>query len=217
MIEIVKVVASVVLFFGGSLLVSYCVASYIAARKHRIELSEGTAVRLVGPGGAYRCHFHGFRDDNLVFSSPIQADRYVPIRCGEKVYVQAPGSGCMLSFRTVVVQRDSEAHELVLASPQYVRRNERRTEKRATTLAGEDALIDGELASIVDLSAAGACFLAKRRPCPGDRLRIVLPSSELDAEAWTLDSTPAEIGPHKGFKVRVQFTEPLAGLGSKKH
>ncbi len=217
MIEIAKVVASVVLFFGGSLLVSYCVASYFSARKHRIDLSEGTSVRLIGPGGAYRCHFLGYRDENLRFSSPIQADRYVPVRAGEKVFVQAPGHGCMLSFRTVVIQRDSEAHELLLAAPQYVRRSERRTEKRMTFLTGEDALIDGELASVIDLSAAGACFLAKRRPCLGDKLRVVLPSSDLDTVGYALDATPAVIGTHQGFKVRVQFTEPLAGLGSKRH
>jgi hypothetical protein len=216
MIEIVKVVASVVLFFGGSLLVSYCVASYYSARKHRIELARGTSVRLIGPGGAYRSHFLGFRDENLVFSSPIQEDRYVPIRVGEKVFVQAPGDGCMLSFRTTVLQRDSEAHELLLAGPQYVRRSERRTERRMTSLAGEDALIDGELASLVDLSAAGACFLSRRRPCPGDKLRVVLPSSELDAVGYALDATPTGIGEHRGYKVRVLFTEPLAGLGTRR-
>jgi Flagellar protein YcgR len=216
MIDIVKVVASVVLFSGGSLLVSYCVASYFSARKHRIDLVEGTSVRLIGPGGAYRCHFMGERNENLVFSSPIQADRYVPIRCGEKVYVQAPGDGCMLSFRTTVIQRDSEAHELILASPQYVRRSERRTEHRITSLVGEDALIDGELATIVDLSAAGACLLSRRRPCPGDRLRVVLPSSDLDADAWALDATPAVMGSQQAFKIRVQFTEPLAGLSKQR-
>lgn len=216
MLDIAKVVASVVLFFGGSLLVSYVIASYFSDRKHRVEIAEGTAVRLVGPGGAYRCHFMGFRDELLVFSSPIQADRYVPIRAGEKVYIQAPGKDCMLSFRTTVMERDNDAHELVLAAPDYVRRNERRTEERLKTLAGEDALIDGELAQIVDVSVAGACLLSRRRPEPGERMRVLLPSSGIDAFGWALESTPSEMGTHQGYKVRIQFTEPLAGLAKKR-
>lgn len=212
MTEVLKLVASFVLFFGGSLLVSYGVFSLIAARRHRFDLSEGASVRLVGPGGAYRCQFLGYEDGNLRFSSPIQADRYVPLRVGERIFVQCPGKGCMVSFRSTVIERSSESHNLILEAPQHVRRSERRTEGRLTAQAGEDALVDGELAQIVDVSAAGACFLTQWRPDPGQRLSVVLPSNQLDAYAWTLDSSPAQ----DGYKVRVRFTEPLAGLTSSR-
>jgi hypothetical protein len=215
MIELLKVVASVVLFFGGSLLVSYGVVSLIAARRQRLDLDEGVSVRLIGPGGSYRCHFLGFRGEDLAFSSPIQADRYVPVRVGERLYVQAPGKDCMLSFRCTVIARDGDAHELRLTAPDYVRRSQRRSEPRMTDLTGEDALVDGEPATLVDLSAAGACLLSRRRSEPGRRVRVVLPKGELDTIGWVLEATPSEVGVYQGYKTRIQFTEPLAGLSRR--
>jgi hypothetical protein len=215
MVEVVKLIASFVLFFGGSLLVSYGLFSLLSARRNRLDIAEGTAVRLVGPGGAYRCHYLGRDGEDLLFTSPLQADRYVPIRVGEKLFVQVPGVDCMLSFRSTVVKRDGSSHELVLSNPDYVRRTERRSEPRLTKFAGEDALFDGEPASIVDLSAAGACLLSRRRPDPGQRVRVVLPASQLDTVGWALEASPASIGTHQGYKVRVQFTEPLSGLSKR--
>lgn len=212
MIEVLKVLATVVLFFGGSLLVSYCVVTAVSSKKHKLSLEVGTTVRLVGPGGAYRCHYLGNRDEHMALSSPIQADRYVPIRVGERIYVQAPGKNCMVSFRTSVVARDIEAHELIVETPDFVRKSERRSENRMTRLAGEDALVEGELAMIVNLSAAGACLIMSRRPAAGDRLHVVLPSSQLDSVAWALEATPDVLDGKTGYRVRMAFEEPLAGL-----
>jgi hypothetical protein len=47
-------------------------------------------------------------------------------------------------------------------------------------------------------------------------MRVLLPSSGIDAYGWALDSTPSEMGAHQGYKVRIQFTEPLAGLAKKR-
>ena len=172
-------------------------------------------MRLVGPGGAYRCHFMREENELMVVSSPLQADRFVPIRVGEKLLVQVPSDDCLLSFSTTVVSRDSEKHELVIKSPATLRRIERRSEFRSERLAGEDVLFDGEVAALVDLSAAGACVVTRRRPKSGDRVRIVLPQSGLDAFGWALESSQAAFGIHSGYKVRVQFEEPLAGLSKK--
>jgi c-di-GMP-binding flagellar brake protein YcgR len=173
-------------------------------------------MRLVGPGGAYRCHFVQHNGDQIEVSSPIQADRFVPIRVGEKLLVQVPSEDCMLSFSTVVVSRDSDKHQLVLKAPTTLRRIERRSERRSERLFGEDVLFDGEMASLVDLSAAGACVVTRKRPNSGSRVRIVLPQSGLDAFGWALESSQAAFGIHQGYKVRVQFEEPLAGLDRQK-
>jgi hypothetical protein len=215
MADSAQVVISAILLFGGSVLASYGVAWLLSARKHRYTITPGVAMRLVGPGGAYRCHFVRQEGEEIEVSSPLQADRYVPIRVGEKLLVQVPSGDCLLSFSTVVLSRDSEKHALVLRAPSTLRRIERRTERRSERLAGEDVLFDGEMASLVDLSAAGACVVTRKRPKSGARVRIVLPQSGLDAFGWALESSQAAFGIHAGYKVRVQFEEPLAGLVQK--
>jgi hypothetical protein len=215
MSDIARVLVSAALLFGGSVLVSYSIAVFMSARRHRFDIKSGATLRLVGPGGAYRCQFIERRKDALVVSSPIQADRFVPIRSGERIIVQVPSEQCVINFSTVVLSRDSDRHELVLKWPSTVRRIERRSEKRSEALSGEDALLDGEVASLIDLSAAGASLVTRKRPNPGDRVRVVLPSSGLDAYGWTLDSTHAPFGNTPGYKIRVQFEEPLSGLARK--
>ena len=210
--ESIKVVLSAILLFAGSILITYGVAWLIAARRHRYKITEGVAMRLVGPGGAYRCHFVKQEGDQIEVSSPIQADRFVPIRVGEKLLVQVPSDECLLSFSTVVLSRDSDKHQLILKAPATLRRIERRSERRSERLSGEDVLFDGEIASLVDLSAAGACVVTRKRPQAGARVRVVLPQSGLDAFGWAVESTQAAFGIHPGYKVRVQFEEPLAGL-----
>lgn len=210
--ETARLIASIIVLFGASLFVSYCVMWLVSEHKSNVELAPNTSIRLIGLGGAYRCHYREMRGKRIVVTSPLQADRYVPIRVGEKLLVQASGTECMLTFRTTVVERNSTAHELILEPPTYVRRTERRSEGRSHRLRGEDALIEGELASVVDLSAAGACVVTRRRTNPGERLRFVLPSSGLDAFGWALESTNDAYAGRKGYKVRIQFEEPLAGL-----
>ncbi len=215
MLETVKVVLSAVLLFGGSILVSYGVMTLLSSKKHRFEIPKGASLRLVGPGGAYLCHFMEQRGEDLVVTSPIQADRFVPIRVGEKLIVQVASDDCLVSFTTHVTGRDSDKHELTMKAPMTVRRTERRSERRSEQYTGEDVLVDGELGSLVDLSAAGMCVVTKRRHAPGDRVRVVLPESGLDAHGWALDSTQAAFGIHQGYKLRVQFEEPLAGLKAR--
>lgn len=210
--DTVRIVFSAILLFGGSILVSYGVAWLLAARKHRYSIAEGASVRLVGPGGAYRCHFVRKTDDEIEVTSPIQADRFVPIRVGEKLLVQVASEDCLLSFSTVVLSRDSDKHALVLRAPSTLRRIERRSERRSERLSGEDVLIDGEVASLVDLSAAGLSAVMLKRPKSGSRMRVVLPGSGLDAFGWALESSQAAFGIHPGYRVRIQFEEPLAGL-----
>ncbi|HXH59766.1 MAG TPA: flagellar brake domain-containing protein, partial [Fimbriimonadaceae bacterium] len=198
--------------FGGTLLASYCIFAYFTSRRERFELPANTPVRLLGPGGAYRCHFLRRDEERLVFSSPIQADHYVPIRTGERLLVQAPGDNCLVSFRSEVAERDPDTHEIVLEEPEHIRRVERRTNKRSSALNGEDALLNGDIATLIDICTTGAAIITRRRTNPGERVNLVLPVTNLDTYGWALESSQAAFGIHPGYKVRIQFEEPAPRL-----
>ena len=210
--ETFRLIATIVLLFGGSMLIAYCVTWYVSSRGHRVELEANVPVRLLGAGGSYRCHYLRTDGKRLVFSSPLQADRYVPLRAGEKVLVHAPGNGHFLAFRSEVLRNSSERHEIILQAPSYVRRIDRRSEFRSTGCAGEDVLLNGDVAAIVDLSANGACVLAASVPDAGERIILSLPSGNSHAFGWVLDSMPAAFGNYAGRKVRIRFFKPLSGL-----
>lgn len=210
--ETFRLIATIVPLLGGSMLISYCVTWYVSSRPHRVDLEANVPVRLLGSGGCYRCHYLRTDGKKLVFSSPLQADRYVPLRVGEKVLVQAPGNGHYLAFRSEVLRNNSERHEIFLRSPSCIRRIDRRAEYRSTGCAGEDVLLNGDTAAIVDLSANGACVLAASVPDAGERIILSLPTGNSHAFGWVLDSVPAAFGRRKGHKVRIRFFEPLSGL-----
>ncbi len=205
--DIVFVVASVLLYFGGAILVSYCLFWYFASKQSNPSLAPNTSVKLIGAGGSYRCHYLRQDDDYLVFSNPLQADHYVPIRTGERVMVCSAAVGGFATFHSEVVERDPERHELKLALPNFVRRTERRAVDRLTTLAGEDILFDGEPAEIVDHSSKGMCVIACERPKQGEIVHVALPSQGVSATGWALDSVPASFGKKTSYKIHIQFQE----------
>ena len=73
--DTLRLIVSILVLFGASLFVSYCVMWLISEHRNQIELSPECSIRLIGPGGAYRCHFREIRGDRIVVSSPLQADR----------------------------------------------------------------------------------------------------------------------------------------------
>ncbi|MCH7945469.1 MAG: flagellar brake protein [Armatimonadetes bacterium] len=212
--ESFRLIATVVLLFGGSMLIAYCITWYVSSRGHRVELTPNCPVRLIGSGGSYRCHYLRTEGTTLVFSSPLQADRYVPLRPGEKVLVHAPGDGHFLAFRSEFIRRYSEIHEIHLLAPSYVRRVDRRSEDRSKGNTGDDVMLNGVMASIVDLSANGACVLASRFPKPGERVFLTLPSAESHALGWVLEAMPTPFGRGLGYRVRIRFIEPMSGLAA---
>ena len=214
MTETYRLIVSFVLLFGGSMLIAYCVTWYVSSRGHRVELTPNSPVRLMGAGGSYRCHYLRTEGKRLIFSSPLQADSYVPLRPGEKLLVHAPGEGHFLAFRSEVLGGNSELHEIHLQAPSLVRRIDRRAEVRSVEDAGEDVMLNGDMASIVDLSANGACILAVHKPATGERIALSLPSGESYAFGWVLDSVPAAAGGRLGYRVRIRFVEPMSGLTS---
>ena len=142
-----------------------------------------------------------------MFSNPLQADRYVPIRTGEKLMVCSAAATGFVTFRSEVIERDPERHELKMGLPHFIKKVERRGTPRLKTLAREDVLLDGEPAEIVDHSSMGMGVIANERPDRGAVVHICLPSQDVNAFGWALEAVPAAFGKRPGFRVHVQFQE----------
>jgi hypothetical protein len=138
-------------------------------------------------------------------SAPLQRDSYVPFRVGEEVVIEAAGKRGALIFRSEVVARDAETHELMITRPSEVHEVERREHRRWPHLAGAKILVDGVGGRILDLAQGGARVEVASRLCRGDRLRLETPWGQT-LSAWVLDCEPGQ--------VRVRFEElvdPRAG------
>lgn len=210
--ELLRLVGATTLLFTGCLLISYGVASARRAYRPKVALPENAPARLVGVNGVYRCHYQRTTPTGLVFSAPLQQDRYVPIRPGEKLLVQVPSPDGALTFRTQVALRDAETHELVLEHPAYVRRVDRRSESRDSRCRGTMALVNGDEAVLWDLSAGGAKVLTPTAITPGESVSVKLPEGLGEAHGWALDSRTEAVDGALLKAVRIQFEQPLAGI-----
>jgi len=216
MLSLLQLVGVFTVVFGFSLATAYAVH---AARRNRIapvDLEENAMVRFVGAGGVYRCHFVRSDRKGLVFSSPIQQDHYVPLRAGEMIMVQSPKDDGLMTFRTTILSRDAETHEFLLAHPQQVKHVDRRSEPRVKSFEGEKVRINGDEATMIDISAGGAKVVTEREIDPGDQVRLELPQNLGSAYGWALESTAANRGRRSARAVRVKFQVPLSGLRAQR-
>lgn len=191
--------------------------SYLLTRSRRklvtlVPLPENARVRMVGPGGSYRCFFLRRSKLGLVFSAPIQRDHYVPVRVGESMMVQAPLADSILTFRTSVVERDVDTHEFTLANPERIRHVDRRSERRDSTLSGSIIRLNDQPASLQDLSAGGAKVISNLLVRPGDTVKVELPGDYGTIYGWALEATPTAQGTGVSRELRIRFEEPLSGL-----
>ncbi len=195
---------------------SMAIAYFWAARKRKlvvlVPIQENTRVRMVGPGGSYRCYFLRRSKSGLVFSAPLQRDRYIPVRVGETMMVQAPLADCVLTFRAAITGRDQDSHEFTLAFPERIRHVDRRCEPRKTDMAGTIVAINGQPATIVDLSASGARIVSSTDVRPGDAVRVDLPHEYGTAYGWALESFASSLGRTPAQELRIRFETPLSGL-----
>lgn len=180
-----------------------------------VDLPIGTLVRLVTTGGAYRCRVSRCGPDGIDVSAPLHHDRFVPLRPGQTVIVQVPEPGGLLTFRTEIVQRDSESHVLHMSRPSALRRTDRRTEPRLTTVEGDLALVDSVEARMVDLSASGARVVTFADPRAGDRVRLDLKAHGACAFGWVLASEAAQLRGRPARELRIRFEEPLDGIAPR--
>lgn len=212
MLEILQMVGLLAAVFAVSM-----VASWVLARKNRnrvtfVPLSENARVRMVGPGGTYRCYYLRRTKKGLFFSAPLQRDEYVPVRVGESLMVQAPIADSLVTFRSSVVSRDGESHEFCIAHPVRMRQVDRRSEARDKSVQGSIVRLNGDSASLVDLSAGGARIVSNSDVLPGDTVFVDLPDELGSVQGWALESVPSQFGGATTREFRIRFEEPLSGL-----
>lgn len=215
MTEVLSMIGLFAVVFGTSLALTYLFTHLRANKRENVSLPEGAKVRMVGAGGSYRCYFARSEPKGLVFSAPLQRDRYVPLRVGDSLIVQAPFEGGLLTFSGEIIERSAEAHEIMVAHPKIVRRMDRRSEARDTTCRGSEALLNGMAAKMVDLSAGGARVLAGGTVKPGEIVTLELPLGLGAVPGWALESLPAAWMDRQGSEIRIQFQQPLVGLAVK--
>ena len=212
MSSLLQLVGLFILVFGVSLVASFGLHSMRKPFRKKLEIEPSTMIRLVGAGGVYRCHYLSHDRKGVRVSSPIQRDHYIPLRVGEQMMVQVPQAGGLLVFRTTIIERDADAHEFLLSSPEGVRNIERRSEHRDTTVEGQDVVFNGEPATLLDISAGGAKVLTQIEIDAGDQVRIQLHSNLGEAYGWALESTASQRDRRPARAVRVKFQIPLSGL-----
>lgn len=210
--DVLSMLGLFALVFGFSMAVTYLVSSWKGRKVQEVNLPAETKVRLVGAGGAYRCYYLRTEREGLIFSTPLQKDRYVPLRIGDSIIVQAPTSEGLVTFSSEILERSSESHELRLGHPKIVRRTDRRSEPRLTLFDEAVVQLNGQPSHLKDLSAGGGRVVTKAVIGPGDRVTMSLPKGLGKVEGWTLDTQPAALEGHPAREVRIQFDQPLAGL-----
>lgn len=200
------------LVFGVSMAVTYLVTSIKGKRVEQVNLPADTKVRMVGAGGAYRCYYLRTEEDGLIFSTPLQKDRYVPLRVGDSMIIQAPTQDGLVTFSSEILDRSGESHEIRLGHPKIVRRTDRRSEPRLTLIDDPNVRLNGEISLLQDISAGGSRVITKAVVAPGDRVSVSLPKGLGHVNGWALEALPAAFEGHPAREVRIQFDQPLAGL-----
>lgn len=209
--SVLQSVIAMAMLFVTSAAVAYVITLMGQRRREALpSMAPNTSLRLVGPGGVYRCHFLRLDRDALVVSAPLYRDHYVPVRPEEKLMVQAPVPDGLMTFRTHVLSRDAGDHTLRLARPEQFRLVDRRAEPRSVGVAGRSAVVNGSGAELVNLSAGGARVKTPLAVRAGERLEVRL--GEGACYGWALESVPDTLGTLPARSVRVRFETPLDGL-----
>ncbi|MBS1713734.1 MAG: flagellar brake domain-containing protein [Armatimonadetes bacterium] len=184
-----------------------------SGRAQVLDVPIGANLKLLCPGGAYRCRVLASGPDGILVSAPLHDDRYVPLRPGEHVVGQCGVTEGLLTFHTAVVSRDGAAHTVLLAAAKAYRRSDRREEGRTTLFKGQSFRFGGSSGEIVDSSHNGIRFLTKSDPSPGELIALDLPQGLGEARGFVLDSTPAYVSGGQGRDVRVRLEDAVHGLG----
>lgn len=195
-------------FFLFAAVAAYALSAYVSAKpkpRSRPQFKPGQAVRIRTSDGMYRARFVGANDQGYLFSAPIQRDRYVPLRAGEKLTVEVASPAGMYRFRTEVLGRNSESREIQVALPESIHFEDRRQQKRVR--GGErQVLVEEDSGWLADIAAQGVCITMDKPVRQGERIRVDLEGKE-PAFAWVLECEP-NTGPGKGkHRIRARFEE----------
>jgi len=216
MSELLHFVGLMAVLFAGSMGIAYMVTSLKRGRALCLDISEGHSVRVLMPGGAYRCRFVRQDRGGLVLTAPMEQDRFVPVRPGESVMIQAPQNDSLLCFRSDILGRDGKLHEFTVANPSTIKRIERRGEKRDKSYLGSKAKLNGVSADMIDLCTMGAKLVSPAIVAAGDFITLELPMGLGKIEGWALATHPAAFEGKPAREVRIKFMAPVPGMVPEK-
>ncbi|MFY9233246.1 MAG: flagellar brake protein [Fimbriimonadaceae bacterium] len=192
------------LVFAGSFGLAWLLVAW-RKRATRLKLAPGMILRLRGREGVYRASVISENALGWVLGAPIKRDHYVPLRPGELLVAEAAGENGACIFRTEVLSRDIETHQIVIARPQRHSRLERREMSRKRLVSTLDALLDGDEARVVDLSEHGARVATRLPLSKGERVRLDISGRPEPMFGWILEALPGGSFGYNGSEVRVRF------------
>jgi hypothetical protein len=177
---------SLAIFFSAAFAVAAAVGliSYRLSSRSR-SLAPGAVLKIRAASGVYRSRLIAATGGGWHISAPLQRDSYVPLRVGEELVIESPCADGILLFRTEVVSRDSETHQLSILPAHNMYRIDRRELRRWPHLTGETVKVEGEEGRVLDISEGGARIELPALLHRGERVRIEMPWSDC-LFAWVL-------------------------------
>jgi c-di-GMP-binding flagellar brake protein YcgR len=203
MVQIVELCGYFAIVFAVSIGASYLITSIRVKRKNAAPLPN-TTLQIRTGSGLYRSKFIGDNASGWVISAPLSRDAYVPLRVGEAITVLGPTESGLKHFHTEILLRDSETHELTIKIPEKMSTVERRQSFRVDKFLTPNAVVEGQPATLLDLSEGGARVVIREQIKRGERTALELPGND-KMFAWVVDSSPA----NPGYVIRLRFEEPL--------
>jgi len=203
--------------FVGSLGLAYgFTRNKIQRRKQVLEhVPPDTGIKLRSVSGLYRARIQSTSKKEIVISSPMQRDYFVPLRVDEEVTIEVPVERAVMTFRTKVIGRDPDSHTFTLAMPDAPTMVNRRQEIRSSRYAGEQVFLNDEWAELIDVSASGARVVSFFRAEAGDVVRVVIPQFGANQLAYVMECLPETIDSRQGNQLRLRFLDPLPPIPLK--
>ena len=202
-------------FFAVSAAVAFLFTIVWVAWKKGRQLSSltvGAPARMKTIDGVYRTRYAGSSQEGLRFTGPIKRDHFHPIGVGERVTFEVPMSGGVAIFRSEVVGRIAESHEIVVRAPERLHCQERRDAVRKDARTKE-IRVENQAAWICDLAPNGIKLVRDGVLRQGERIKVEMPCLEEPVYAWVLECTnnfDRMMGTHV---VRARFEEPVQVAG----
>lgn len=163
--------------------------------------------KLQTPQGTMRARFVGESRQGYRIEAPMAKGSFVPLRPGDAVYVEAPGIGSAMTFKTQIVGRDTQDHTLTLRLVANPITHNRRDDAR---LKGEETImVNGVPSQLVDLSSSGAKVVTVADLAPGDLVRLARKGDE-SRLGWVLEVLPDTLDGRLASRVRLIFAEPTS-------
>lgn len=209
MLELVNFLLATLVVFLASAAIALAVGWALRAFRCRLHPPLNAKIRLRTGSAVYRCRYLGETSQGWTVSAPLQRDAYVPLEVGQSVAGEATTEDGVALFSSVIRARRSDPVTgaiLVLAKPQNLRLLNRRRGglRRDTSLV--EAQLNGDPATILDLSDGGARTRSARAPEVGSFVEFA-PSGHPTRRARVL-AVESGVG---GYTIRLHFEDEAKG------